>query len=534
MPPATRLFSRGEQKNWSCSPSCSILPPSLKGLRAKRVVFGRTFVQPKKTQIVKTPLAKLIQSRWFAGLFGGVLAVGFGFSAHALEVGGRVVEWQHGGDIRTDLPAGSQHNVKAIAAGFAYRLALRTDGTVAYWGLTLAGVVPPGVDALTDVKAVFAGNNNAFVIKSDGRVVGWGDNTYGQLDIPPAASSGVRTLSTSAGRVVAIKEDGTVFGWGRALVFGSNEAHNLALANDIQPRAPVSVTINGVYDVFLCADQTLATLGFLPAGSKPFVDNVTGVLAVDASGPGLLSLLVANDRGCDVSLRFVGLFAPVTCDVTAVSGTSDYVFGRRNDGTVSRFGTLAGNNIVGLTNVREVRAGSSFGTALVVLPTRETISGVATDVSDLLAAPIDPALPKKDRKELEKALEGILDSLAADQWLDNETLTAAKGQKTFKALEQAIDSLTKAITNKPELVDDAAFVASVEDSVLTLLGAASTLAKTALDAAALAGGNVEKLSQGVQAYQAGEALATSDGKKSASKGLGEYEKAWKKAQESLP
>ena len=508
-------------------------PALTEGTQAGRVVFARTFVPTKKHLLVKMPLSKLVRSRVVAGLCGGVLAVGFSFSAHGLEVGGRVVEWQHSGVIRTDLPAGSQHNVKAIASGFAYRLALRTDGTVAYWGLNLPGAVLPGPDALTDVKAVFAGGNNAFVIKSDGRVVGWGENTFGQLDIPPAAASGVRTLSTSAGRVVAIKEDGTVFGWGRALVLGSNEDHNLALANDIQPRAPVSVSINGVYDLFLCADQTVGSLGFLPAGSKPFIDNVTGVLAVEAGAPSVLSLLVANERGCDVSLRFVGLFAPITCEVTAVSATGSYAFGLRNDGTVSRFGTLAGDNLLGLTNVRAVRAVSSYGTALVVLSTRDTISGVATDVSDLLAAPIDLALPKKDLKELEKALEGILNSLAANQWVDNESLTAAKGEKTFAALEKAIDSLTKSITNEPELVDDGAFVTAVEESVLTLLSAASTLARTALDAAATGGGDVQKLSQGVQAYQAGEALATSDGKKNASKAVGEYEKAWKKAQDSL-
>ncbi|GDY23124.1 hypothetical protein LBMAG56_44710 [Verrucomicrobiota bacterium] len=212
------------------------------------------------------------------------------------------------------------------------------------------------------------------------------------------------------------------------------------------------------------------------------------------------------------------------------------MFGLRNDGTVSRFNgvlPLRVDNLLGLTNVRAVRAGSFYGTALVVLPTRQTISGVATDVSDLLAAPIDPALPKKDRKELEKALEAIVDSLTADQWLGDEALTAAKGEKTFEGLEKAVDSLTKSITNKPELVDDAAFVSSVEEAVLTLLSAASTLARTALEAAATGGGDVHKLSEGVQAYQAGEALATSDGKKNASKAMDEYEKAWKKAQQSL-
>ena len=244
-------------------------------------------MQTTKTQIVKTPLAKLIRSRCFAGLCGGVLAVGFSISAHALEIGGRVVEWQHSGVIRTDLPAGSQHNVKAIASGFAYRLALRVDGTVTYWGLALPGAVLPDADALTDVKAVFAGGNNAYVIKSDGRVVGWGDNTFGQLDIPPAAASGVRTLSTSAGRVVAIKEDGTVFGWGNPLVNGSNAGHNAALATEIQPRLPVSVSISGLYDLFLCADQTVGFLGSLPAGSKPLLTNDTTVaLGVEAGGGG--------------------------------------------------------------------------------------------------------------------------------------------------------------------------------------------------------------------------------------------------------
>lgn len=132
--PGEHVFLHAERKNWRCSASRSKLAQSRKELGARRVAFARTFVQTTKTQIVKTPLAKLIRSRCFAGLCGGVLAVGFSISAHALEIGGRVVEWQHSGVIRTDLPAGSQHNVKAIASGFAYRLALRVDGTVTYWG----------------------------------------------------------------------------------------------------------------------------------------------------------------------------------------------------------------------------------------------------------------------------------------------------------------------------------------------------------------------------------------------------------------
>ena len=67
-------------------------------------------------------------------------------------------------------------DVTAIAAGFGYSLALKSDGTVVAWGSNARGQasVPAG---LSGVTAIAAGYYHSLALKSDGTVVAWGDNT---------------------------------------------------------------------------------------------------------------------------------------------------------------------------------------------------------------------------------------------------------------------------------------------------------------------------------------------------------------------
>jgi alpha-tubulin suppressor-like RCC1 family protein len=62
---------------------------------------------------------------------------------------------------------------KRIEAGEYHSLALKSDGTVAAWGLNNNGQcnVPEG---LNSVVAVAAGNAHSLALKSDGTVAAWG------------------------------------------------------------------------------------------------------------------------------------------------------------------------------------------------------------------------------------------------------------------------------------------------------------------------------------------------------------------------
>ncbi|UUZ86749.1 hypothetical protein LJK88_19000 [Paenibacillus sp. P26] len=82
--------------------------------------------------------------------------------------------------------------ITAIAAGGNHVLAVVKDGTVVAWGDNTNGQLGYGtssgtlsrrvyVNFLSDIKAVAAGINFSLALKNDGTVMAWGSNFYGQL-----------------------------------------------------------------------------------------------------------------------------------------------------------------------------------------------------------------------------------------------------------------------------------------------------------------------------------------------------------------
>jgi hypothetical protein len=138
------------------------------------------------------------------------LAEGGDFSV-ALKGDGTVTEWGNDTIGDTEPPAGLT-NVTAIAAGADFVLALKQDGTVTGWGDYALGQTtpPPG---LSNVVAVSAGTESSFALKSDGTVVAWGWNTYGQTDVP-AGLTNVVAVAGGFDQCLALKKDGTVVAWG--------------------------------------------------------------------------------------------------------------------------------------------------------------------------------------------------------------------------------------------------------------------------------------------------------------------------------
>ncbi|TMQ01581.1 MAG: RCC1 repeat-containing protein, partial [Verrucomicrobia bacterium] len=136
--------------------------------------------------------------------------------------------------------------VKAVVAGFAHSLALRSDGTVWGWGADMFGQLGNGAPArlpglpplpdfgstlpvqtldLSDVVAVAAGIFHSLALKADGSTWAWGANSYGQVgdgttnhqDTPKAVLglSGARALAGGGFHSLAATADGAVWAWGR-------------------------------------------------------------------------------------------------------------------------------------------------------------------------------------------------------------------------------------------------------------------------------------------------------------------------------
>ncbi|MGI6487478.1 MAG: fibronectin type III domain-containing protein [Syntrophothermaceae bacterium] len=127
----------------------------------------------------------------------------------------------------------------AIAVGPNHGAALREDGTVWAWGdngygqlgtndyikeTSLNRGIANQVDGLTQVKAVAVGNFYGVALKGDGSVWAWGHNKYGQLGdgttynrLTPVEVLGLsEAASISAGgyHTLGIKEDGSLWAWG--------------------------------------------------------------------------------------------------------------------------------------------------------------------------------------------------------------------------------------------------------------------------------------------------------------------------------
>jgi alpha-tubulin suppressor-like RCC1 family protein len=149
------------------------------------------------------------------------------------------------------------NNVVAIASApdAGYTLALKSDGTVWFWGGNNSGFAIDGAVAdwnvpvqlpLADIKAISAGSGHMMFLKTDGTVWGWGQNWAGQLgngtpwtsDLPVQVLdlSGVKAIAAGSSHTLALKEDGTVWAW------GGNWYGALGNGTAIQQMRPVQVS----------------------------------------------------------------------------------------------------------------------------------------------------------------------------------------------------------------------------------------------------------------------------------------------------
>lgn len=140
------------------------------------------------------------------------VAAGYAYSV-ALRADGRVVEWgSHVGQAKTmvampaDLP-----KLAAIRGGLRHVLGITRTGTVVAWGDNRWGQATPPA-GLSGVIAVTALWDCSAALKSDGSIVYWGaclKEFTATTNVP-----GAKSLAMTNQAVIALKSDGSITAWG--------------------------------------------------------------------------------------------------------------------------------------------------------------------------------------------------------------------------------------------------------------------------------------------------------------------------------
>lgn len=143
-----------------------------------------------------------------------------------------------------------------VAAGSAFTLATKTDGTLWSWGNNSNGQLglndtvgrssPVQIGALTTWYEFSAGSDFSVAIKTDGTLWSWGNNGFGQLGqnnttyrsspVQIGALTNWSRISAGAGKFcLAIKTDGTLWSW------GYNDFGTLGQNDTVRRSSPVQV-----------------------------------------------------------------------------------------------------------------------------------------------------------------------------------------------------------------------------------------------------------------------------------------------------
>jgi len=289
-------------------------------------------------------------------------------------------------------------NVSAVAAGYSYTVALKSDGTVVAWGDNSVGqtTVPAG---LSGVVAIAAGGFHTVALKSDGTVVGWGFNGDGQTTVP-AGLSGVESIAAGGYHTVALKSDGTVVAWGRNVDGQTTVPAGLS--------GVVAIAAGTAHTVALKSDGTVVGWGFNGHGQTTVPAGLSGVESIAAGGNHTVAL---KSDGTVVAWGAGGLgqsedphwgqsIVPAGLSgVVAIAAGTAHTVALKSDGTVVAWGYEASGQTTvpaGLSGVVAIAAGHAHTVALesdgTVVAWGDNTSGQTTVPTGLTSAAETQAL----------------------------------------------------------------------------------------------------------------------------------------------
>jgi len=180
------------------------------------------------------------------------------------------------------IPAFSNINVTAIAAGDSHTVFLKSDKTVLAVGANVSGqlgngtginsLTPVAVSGIATAIGISAGDMYTAVLKIDGTVWVCGVNNKGQLGIGVVSDNsltpvqvrdltGVTLISAGNQHVVAMKSDGTVWTWG-SNSNGQLGIGDLTVTSSAVPKSAgltgITAGLTGIISVEAGDDYTLA------------------------------------------------------------------------------------------------------------------------------------------------------------------------------------------------------------------------------------------------------------------------------------
>lgn len=275
-----------------------------------------------------------------AACFFAVLSGSAGLSQAQQPPAGSIVSWggdttwwgpESGSGYVTGIPQGE--DFIAVSSGYWYAVALRSDGTLAIWGLNHVGsnydLLPVG----NDFVAIAASQYEVLALRSDGTLAGGG-----VLSPPPGT---FKAVAAAARQIAAIRSDGSIARWG--------SSENGADVSEV-PAGNDFVAISGSWEHFVALreDGSVVSFGLMLDDSQqyqpamsPEASDFVAVSAGRGYGVGVRS--DGSLYGWGFTGHYNALDLPEGNDFVAVSAIGEGGVALRSDGSLAGFGRYQAN-----------------------------------------------------------------------------------------------------------------------------------------------------------------------------------------------